>query len=175
MSESYRVEARRWAEGWELHIDGEGVTQVRTLDKARDQVRSYLETLHDRDVTDAVISIVPQLDGLEAEVTAARAAADAAAAAQLAAAREIRTVAFRLRTEGLSVTDMAAILGVSRGRVSQLLHGAEDRLKETLAEARKELDSARAVASERKRAADLAHQEAADAAAYLSDGSKVST
>ena len=31
---TYDVRAVPWAEGWELHVDGAGVTQVRTLDKA---------------------------------------------------------------------------------------------------------------------------------------------
>jgi hypothetical protein len=30
----YHVTARRWAHGWELHIDGVGVTQSRTLASA---------------------------------------------------------------------------------------------------------------------------------------------
>lgn len=41
----YVVRAKRWAEGWELYIDGLGVTQSRTLATAERQVRDYLETL----------------------------------------------------------------------------------------------------------------------------------
>lgn len=121
MSEAYTVKAVRWSGGWELHIAGEGVTQVRTLDKATDQVRDYLETLHDRDFADVEIEIMIDLDGVLADaIRQARAEVIAAAEAQRLAAEHSRAVARRLREEGLSVTDTAVVLGVSRGRVSQL-------------------------------------------------------
>ena len=59
----------------------------------------------------------------EASVAAARAATDAAADASREAARRSREVVRELRAEGYSVADTAAILGVSRGRISQLAHG----------------------------------------------------
>jgi len=43
--------------------------------------------------------------------------------AQLEAALLSRTIARKLRAAGFSVTDTAAIMGVSRGRVSQLVKG----------------------------------------------------
>lgn len=55
----YRVTAVRWERGWELHIDGEGVTQSHTLDDAEAMVRDYLETMYDRSFEDAEIEIVP--------------------------------------------------------------------------------------------------------------------
>lgn len=121
MSKTYEVNARRWSGGWELHIEGEGVTQVRTLDRAVDQVRDYLATMHDRDFDDVDIEIVPDLGGLEREVAEARRETAAATEAQRRAADHARSVARRLREEGLSVSDTAAVLGVSRGRVSQLV------------------------------------------------------
>ena len=117
----YTVTAVRWDGGWELHIEGEGVTQVRTLDRAVDQVRDYLATVHERDFDAADIEIVPDLGGLEVEVSAARRETAEAAEAQRLAAEHSRTVARRLREEGLSVSDTATVLGVSRGRVSQLV------------------------------------------------------
>lgn len=117
---TYTVTARRWAEGWELHIEGEGVTQVRTLDQATSQVRDYLTTVHERDFTDTEVTLVPDLDGYEKEVAAARREVAAATTAQLHAAARSRAVVKELRARGLSVTDTAAILGITRGRVSQL-------------------------------------------------------
>lgn len=38
----YEVTARRWEHGWELHIDGVGVTQSRTLTSAQHMARDYL-------------------------------------------------------------------------------------------------------------------------------------
>lgn len=112
--------AQRWEHGWEISINNEPVTQISTLDKASEQVRDYLDTIEpDVDHTDWVITVVPDLGALGQRVLEARAATAAATVAQEEAARLSREVAKQLREE-LSVTDTAAVLGVSRGRVSQL-------------------------------------------------------
>jgi hypothetical protein len=54
---TYTVRAKRWKHGWELHIDGVGVTQSRNLDGAEKMVRDYIETLTGRDAADDVIVI----------------------------------------------------------------------------------------------------------------------
>jgi DNA-directed RNA polymerase specialized sigma subunit len=117
---TYHVTARRWARGWELHIEGVGVTQSTTLAAAEQTVRDYLETLLDTDTTEATVVIAPDLGGLGDRVERARERTRAAQEAQQVAARESREVACALREAGLSVTDAAAVLGVSRGRVTQL-------------------------------------------------------
>ena len=122
MTTTYTVRAVKWSGGWELHIGDIGVTQVRTLDKAAAQVRDYLETLHDEDMKDVEIVVVPALNGLEKEVVAARREVSEAAKAQRHAAERSRAIARELRATGLSVTDTAAVLGISRGRVSQLIN-----------------------------------------------------
>ncbi len=116
------VTATRWDGGWELAIDGDPVTQVRTLDRAEQQVRDYLDTLNPAvDHSDVSVNLVPNLgDGVSVHVKEAREATAAAQEHQLAAARQARTVVRELRAHGVSVTDTAALLGVSRGRISQL-------------------------------------------------------
>jgi hypothetical protein len=42
---TYRVTARRWELGWELHIDGIGVTQAATLASAGHMIRDYVTAL----------------------------------------------------------------------------------------------------------------------------------
>lgn len=120
---TYNVTAKRWAKGWELHIEDEGVTQVRTLDHAEAQVRDYLATMHDRDFGDAEVRVAPELGPLTERVSQARKHTRDAEKAQREAAAEARQVARALRESGLSVTDTAEVLGVSRGRVSQLVNG----------------------------------------------------
>jgi hypothetical protein len=56
---TYTVRARRWEHGWELHIDGVGVTQSRDLDGAEQMVRAYLESLTGRDISDDSVVIQP--------------------------------------------------------------------------------------------------------------------
>lgn len=121
MTTTYTVRAVKWDGGWELHIDGEGVTQVRTLNKACQQVRDYLETMHGIDNIDAAIEVVPDIGSLSDDVREARMAVREAAKAQEVAAKRSRQVARELRENGFSVTDTAAVLGVSRGRISQLV------------------------------------------------------
>lgn len=114
--------ARKWEHGWELWLDGEAATQITTLDKAEQQVRDYLDT-EEPDVDHSAwnIIVVPDIGPLGDEVAAARIATENAIAASAAAASESRRVVRHLREAGFSVTDSATILGVSRGRVSQLV------------------------------------------------------
>jgi len=122
---SYTVRAKRWRHGWELHISrgntAVGVTQSRTIASAEQVVRDYLATLYDLDKVTDEVAIVPELGGLERRAAAARKLTREAESAQRSAARESREVARALRGQGLSVSDTAEVLGVSRGRVSQLL------------------------------------------------------
>lgn len=114
--------AHKWEHGWELHLDGIPVTQVVTLDKAEQQVRDYLDTVEpevDHGAWD--ITIVPNIGILYDEVVAARAATEQASAATIEAAARASAAAKHLREAGFSVADSAAILRVSRGRVSQLV------------------------------------------------------
>jgi DNA-directed RNA polymerase specialized sigma subunit len=119
---TYTVRAKRWKHGWELHIDGVGVTQSRNLGGAEQMVRDYIETLTDRDTANDAVIIQPEVGGgLDEAAQAAREAiAEAEQALRTAAARS-RQVAHRLKQEGLSGRDIAAILHVSAQRVSQLL------------------------------------------------------
>jgi hypothetical protein len=117
---TYNVTAKRWKHGWELHIDGVGVTQSRTLDTAEQMVRDYIETLTDKDVSRDTVVITPDLGELDRKVTTVRDLLAAADKQQQEARNSYRALAADLRAAGLSVSDTAAILGVSRGRVSQL-------------------------------------------------------
>jgi hypothetical protein len=118
------VRARRWERGWELWLDDDHVTQSTTLADAEQEVRDYLDTdQNDVDHSDWTITIVPELGQLGHEVAAARRATESAAAASIDAARQSRLLARRLREAGYSVTDAAVIMGVSRGRISQLVNG----------------------------------------------------
>lgn len=115
------VTATRWSGGWELEIDENHHTQVTVLAKARQQVVDYLDTIDESsNHSDWDIEIIPQIDNFN-EVAAARTATASAAKAQQEAAALSRRVAHHLRKSGLSVSDTATIMGVSRGRVSQLV------------------------------------------------------
>lgn len=118
---SIAVTARRWDHGWELEIDADHITQVRTLDRAPQQVRDYLDTLDPTtDHSGLEVRVTADLGSLSDQVAAARAAAIDASERQRAAAQQSRDVVAALRAQRLSGADIAAILGVTRSRVSQL-------------------------------------------------------
>ncbi|PZR55236.1 antitoxin HicB [Xylanimonas oleitrophica] len=121
MSTTYKATATREGQWWVIDVDGVGVTQERTLRDAPDQARDLVATMLDVAPETVEIDLHVDLDGFEVEVAAARRESAEAAAAQQRAARRAREVATSLRERGLSVTDTAVVLGVSRGRVSQLV------------------------------------------------------
>jgi hypothetical protein len=122
---TYNVVARHWKRGWELHVEGVGVTQCRSLAEAEGMVRDYVESLTGADPRHAAVVITPEVGGgLDDEARAAREATAAADAATREAAARSRRAARDLRAAGLSGRDIAAILRVSAQRVSQLLRSA---------------------------------------------------
>lgn len=119
---SYTVRAKRWTHGWELHIDGEGVTQSRSLASAERQVRDYLSLLHDfGDDAAFDVVIIPELGGsIARDVRKARQAVADLANRQRKAAEMSRSAVQQLRKAGLKGAEIAAVLGVTPQRVSQL-------------------------------------------------------
>lgn len=122
MNTTYTVIAKRDAAfgGWELHIDGVGVTQSYGLHDLDLMVRDYIvldRGAHDFDI-EVEVEVSPALDR---KVKAARRATTEAAELAEAAARRSREAARQLREAGLTGRDIAAVLKVSPQRVSQLL------------------------------------------------------
>lgn len=125
MTDTYRVLAKRWEKGWELHIAGVGVTQSRRLSEAETMVRDLVHRRENVPADSFTIEWDFELDDeLNAEVRAARAAVSDSAEAQITAAAKSRAVAVRLKAAGLQGNEVAKVLGVSPQRASQLLKSA---------------------------------------------------
>lgn len=119
---TYTVHARRWAHGWELHVDGVGVTQSRTLNDAEAMVRDYIALDTGADPASFSVEILPLVDErLDSETRAARRAVIDAETAQRTAATLSRNAARKLRDAGLTGREIAVVLKISPQRVSQLL------------------------------------------------------
>lgn len=116
--------ARRWDHGWEIYVDGVGVTQVRILEHAKRQACDLIETMTDERPGEEDVEVRLDMGDFDERAAAAREMTARAAEAQREAAVATRQVVADLRREGLSVSDIATILGVTRGRVSQLAAGA---------------------------------------------------
>jgi len=118
---AYTVSAKRWEHGWELNVDGIGVTQSRLLSDAEAMVRDYLAADENSDAETAEVTIHPDLGDLEDLIHTVRAQTEGAQIAQQEAAKAARDLVSQLRRAGLSVADTATVLGVTKGRVSQLV------------------------------------------------------
>lgn len=118
---TYNVTAIRWEHGWELHIKGVGVTQSRGVADSEEMVRHYLE-LEGVNEPFAVDIAFKAEDDLDAEIREARRAAEEAATAQEVAAEKARSVARRLAGRKYKGVEIAAVLGVSKQRASQLVN-----------------------------------------------------
>jgi hypothetical protein len=82
--------------------------------------RDYVETLTDRDTSRDEFIVQPDLGELGEKVARTRERNAQALRDTIAVAAASRAVARDLRRAGLTVDDAAIILGVSRGRISQL-------------------------------------------------------
>lgn len=120
---TYNAVASREGKYWVVTVEGVGVTQARRLAEVKHMAADLVSVMTDRPVEESDVHVVPRLrPGLSTRVAAARAAAAEADAAQRQAGALNRAVARDLLDEGLSSTDTAEVLGLSRQRISQLVH-----------------------------------------------------
>jgi len=118
---AYTAMAAREGRWWVIDVDGVGVTQSRTLAEAHLWAQGLIEAVTGE--ADADVTVTPTLpDGTIDRVRHAQAAMARADAEHRAASEEIREATRRMLATGMSQQDAAAILGVSRQRVSQLLN-----------------------------------------------------
>ena len=124
MNRTYTVDAKRWEHGWELHVEGVGVTQSKSLHSAASVAREYISLAEDiSDESTIDVEIRPQIDNaLSQEVIAARKAVQELGERQREVAALSRAAARDLAESGLSGADIAVVLDVSPQRVSQLLN-----------------------------------------------------
>ncbi len=117
----YTVVATRVHDLWELDVPGVGVTQSITAGGAEEMVRDYLDCLGAADADTASITIVwhiaPEID---ARIADAKADATRAARLQARASTTNRETVAMLKDAGMTGRDIAAVLGISEQRVSQL-------------------------------------------------------
>ena len=121
MTKTYEVLAKRWRRGWELHINGIGVTQSRSLAEAEEMARDYVALALDVPEDSFEVRVTPEVGGgVDEKVKRTREEIRAAARAQSKAAESSRALVSELRELGLSGKDTAAVLGITPQRVSQL-------------------------------------------------------
>jgi hypothetical protein len=118
---TYTVVAKRWRHGWELHIEGLGVTQSRNLADAEAMARDYIALDLDVPEDSFDVRVMPEVgDGIDELIKRIRGEIADAARAQSRAADSSRALVQKLKLLGLSGKDTAVVLGVTPQRVSQL-------------------------------------------------------
>lgn len=119
----YNVTATRWEGGWELDIEGVGVTQSPSLKTADKMIRSYLRMDFDEAGAKAAdIEVTVDLDGLEKDAASVRSEIEQLNALSAKVSRDSRNLATRLKRDGLTGADAAEVMGISEQRFSQLIN-----------------------------------------------------
>lgn len=112
------------SEGWWTVVApdvGGAVTQVKRLDEAADMMADAVALLDEIDVESIQVEIIPHIDPDSEElIAAAKASAAVADEAVKSAADANRAMIRRLRSQGLTVREVARVTHLSPGRVSQL-------------------------------------------------------
>ena len=121
------AKAQRSGEWWAVEVaEIPGLfTQAKRLDQIEEMVQDAAELLGYGEVE---VVVEPHLDGvLDHKVEDTKESLAAAARVQQEASGKSRATAAALRAAGLTVRDVAAVLGVSAQRISQLVPGTKSR------------------------------------------------
>jgi len=122
-----KIHAERTQEGWIAEVPGpDGFTvTARRLDQCKDMVVERIKTLAEqkgnKKVCEVVVKVEAELPGIICDLETAKVKMQEAQRLQDEASAEIRTVVSRMRDEGLTMRDIAVLLGVSPQRVAQLI------------------------------------------------------
>ncbi len=122
------VVCERTAEGWTVDVAALDNlhTSSKRLDKVREQVLELAKAKHGNDSNcEIVVNIVARMPGIICDIESAQLKMREAAKLQDEASNEIRNVVGRMREEGLTMRDIAVLLGVTPQRVAQLAPCAE--------------------------------------------------
>lgn len=112
----------RKAEGWSVDVPELDLhTSAKRLDKVIDLVTKVAVEKGKGSDCDLVIKVIATMPGIICDIESAQIKMKEAARLQEEASGEIRDVVSRMRDQGLTLRDIAVLLGVTPQRVAQLL------------------------------------------------------
>lgn len=117
-----KAHCERKADFWTVDLpefDNMRITAKR-LDKATEQVKDAIAEITGTERCEVIVRVDAELPGIICDLEAAQEKMREAARLQEQASAEIRAVVARMRAEGLTMRDIAVLLGVSPQRVAQL-------------------------------------------------------
>lgn len=123
-----KARAERQPDGWLINVPSLGnfKTTSKRLDKATEQIKILAEQATGESKCDIVVKVEAVMPGIICDIEAAQTKMRDAAKLQEEASNEIRDVVSRMRDEGLTMRDIAILLGVTPQRVAQLAPCATD-------------------------------------------------
>jgi hypothetical protein len=117
-----KARAERQDDGWLIDVPSLGnfKTTSKRLDKATEQIKILAEKATGESKCDIIVKVEAVMPGIICDIEAAQTKMHAAAKLQEESSNEIRDVVSRMRDEGLTMRDIAILLGVTPQRVAQL-------------------------------------------------------
>jgi uncharacterized protein YhdP len=112
----------RKAEGWTVDVPELDLhTSAKRLDKVVDLVKQVAAERGQGSDCELVVKVVASMPGIICDIEQAKHKMKEAARLQDEASSEIRNVVVRMRDQGLTLRDIAVLLGVTPQRVAQLI------------------------------------------------------
>lgn len=117
-----KAKFERQADGWRIEVPqlDNFVTTSKRLDKATEQIKDLAQAITGEDRCEIIIKVEAVMPGIICDLEAAQEKSREALRLQEEASAEIRDVVSRMRDEGLTMRDIAVLLGVTPQRVAQL-------------------------------------------------------
>ena len=117
-----KAKFERQPDGWRIEVPqlDNFVTTSKRLDKATEQIKDLAEAITGEERCEIVIKVEAVMPGIICDLEAAQEKSREALRLQEEASAEIRNVVSRMRDEGLTMRDIAVLLGVTPQRVAQL-------------------------------------------------------
>jgi hypothetical protein len=117
-----KAKFERQADGWLVAVPelNNFRTVAKRLDKATEQIKDLAHDATGTEKCDIIIKVEAVMPGVICDLEAAQDKMATAQRLQEEASAEIRDVVSRMRDEGLTMRDIAVLLGVTPQRVAQL-------------------------------------------------------
>ena len=117
-----KAKFERQADGWRIEVPQlqNFVTTSKRLDKATEQIKDLAQAITGEERCEIIIKVEAVMPVIICDLEAAQEKSREALRLQEEASAEIRDVVARMRDEGLTMRDIAVLLGVTPQRVAQL-------------------------------------------------------
>lgn len=123
-----KAKFERQGDTWRVEVPelGNFVTTAKRLDKATEQIKDLACATSGEERCNVIIKVEAIMPGIICDLEAAQEKSREALRLQEEASAEIRDVVSRMRDEGLTMRDIAVLLGVTPQRIAQLVPCSTD-------------------------------------------------